>query len=103
LSQGATYRVDYLEVAPGLERAGIGFLSMCLVARRAEELGCQGVVVPSLAQALEFYRILGAQVGVERLTAPSGTVLCSFGAAKLRELREYLDEFAKAPSHGAGT
>jgi len=54
------YRLDYLEIRPDVRGARWGAFALSLVAKRAAELGCSGVLLASFEQTAAFYERLGA-------------------------------------------
>lgn len=96
---GQAYLLQFLEVAPSLQRARLGLLAVCLAAQRALELECEELRVPSLPQAVTFYEKLGAHCGQEaEWPAPDGTVACTFRSEALIMNQERLHAFAQAPT-----
>lgn len=64
LPGGRFYRLDYLEVCPRNRKARLGAFLMALIARRAAEVGADGVVFGALPEAATFYEKIGFQAGI---------------------------------------
>jgi hypothetical protein len=58
LAEGAFYRLDFMEVAPGL--SGFGLYLWAAIALRGDELGANGVVFGSLAETKQVHLAAGA-------------------------------------------
>lgn len=98
LPEGAFYRLDYVEVAPGARGQEMGVFTFLLVAARALELGAGGIVLATWEPLTNFYTGLG---GVVRKpagwNAPSNLVPFTFDVDVLDGLKEAL---ARMEDHG---
>lgn len=61
LLRGLFYRLDYVEVDPTRRGTALGPFTFAVCATRALELGCDGLVLGSLAEAGPFYERLGGE------------------------------------------
>jgi GNAT superfamily N-acetyltransferase len=98
---GATwYRPNVLEVVPEGQRARLGTAAMSVIAKRARELGHEGVVVEAVPAAVGFYRTLGARApsdGEFRSWRVNGTLVrLVFDRSAVDELIEVYDELCAA-------
>ncbi len=55
------YRIDYVEVAPGMRGKGWGALALVLAAHRGRELGARGLVMGALPERVGWLTRLGAR------------------------------------------
>jgi hypothetical protein len=94
LAGRASYRLDYLEIDPTHRGAILGAFLVGLIAWRALELGCAGVVltafpVPGL---VEFYEGTGAARGAPRgWNHPKELVALTFELPALSRLKDLAD------------
>lgn len=90
------YRLDFIEVHPQKRRGLLGALAVCLMAERAAELKCDGILLASVDYAVEFYAALE---GVQRVVAgwnhQKGLVPFVFEKDQIGKLRERLNEFVE--------
>jgi hypothetical protein len=100
LAEGNCYRLDYFEIHPELRGGELGVFSLSLIAARAIELGCSGMVLGSLPGAAQFYKNLGGeQRRVDGWTTTiSGTIFLSY--ATLVDLKEGADELLVEDQEG---
>jgi hypothetical protein len=91
LLDGFAYRLDWLEVAPGRRRGGLGAFVMCLVAARAIEKRASLVVYGAVndPRALAFHRALGAEEREARgWSAPPNLIPFVLAAEQVKTLAE---------------
>jgi len=67
LPEGRFYRLDYVEVEPGLRGGDIAGLTFSIAFQRALEVGVDGLVLPSFPETAHLYE----QMGFER-RVPTG-------------------------------
>ncbi len=92
LEKKTFYRLDFMEVFPPLRRNAIGALTLALVACRAAELGCDGLVLGSFRCQLGFYTSLGGtQRRVRGWNISSKLVPFVFEDESFDELRGHAD------------
>ena len=87
------YQLDYLEVSPYHQRTGLGPMALALVACRASELGCDGMVLGSIESARGFYEKMRASAGGPGTWQPSepGLIPFHFPKGRLNFLKELAD------------
>jgi hypothetical protein len=93
LAEGATYRLDSLEVGPRFRGARVGLFTLAAVASRALECGASKLVLASVPEARKLYdRAGGKQQGAKGWKAPKGLLPYEFSGESLRFLQEVLNE-----------
>ncbi len=94
LGKRQVYRLDYFEVHPELRGGLLGVFALAVIASRALELGCDGMVLASLPGATKFYAEAGGIEGpVDGWKAARSLVPFTFERPALESLREKSDEF----------
>jgi hypothetical protein len=90
------YRLDYLEVDPGLRGGFAGSFTLALVGARALELGCEGLVLAAFPVLTGFYdRSGGVQRNVVGWKTAAGLLPFYFDAYALARFREVTDAARK--------
>jgi hypothetical protein len=72
------YQLDYFEVSPYRRRSGLGYALIAILACRAAECGCNGIVLGSLPGAVKFYETAGAIHGAPAPWLPDESCLLPF-------------------------
>lgn len=93
LPEGKFYRLDYLEVHPQLRGGDLGLFALSMVAARAIELECDGLVLASLPGTKKFYEESGGEQRMpDGWEIGRGLVPFVFLRQVLEQLKEEADE-----------
>lgn len=92
LCGGPFYRPAFLEANPALHGAHVGTFGMAVIAARAAELGCRGIVLKATPSAAPFYQRLGGIPGpVPGWYEVGGLVTFTLADSAFRRLKEVSD------------
>lgn len=93
LPSGHFYRLDYLEIDPGLVGGPWGEFLFGLVCARALELDLDGILLASLQETAKFYRSIGADQELPKgWSVARGLVPFVLRRAMIEEVVEEINE-----------